>query len=179
MVFKNIAKGRMAILNRMTTAPPPLQSEWMYIFTFAFANAIFIQLLDDHLQKAGPSVWSFARRRSLRMIICNHEKGMKNAFSRPFPTRLNVFEYQRIKIRWKIRGEREFPFALQILGKFSRIYKANGNSRSPTVKNGCKFSHLLVVRAIGADPPPPYGQLDRKMFFDVSPKDLGPRRWTL
>ena len=32
--------------------------------------------LDDHLQEAGPSGLSFARGRPLRMIICNHEKGM-------------------------------------------------------------------------------------------------------
>ena len=34
-------------------------------------------------------------------------------------------------------------------------------------KNGSKFSHLLTVRAEVADPPPPYGQPDRKIsaFF--------------
>ena len=33
-------------------------------------------------------------------------------------------------------------------------------------KIGPKFSHLLTVRAEGANPPPPpYGQPDRKKFF--------------
>ena len=70
---------------------------------------------DDHLQEAGPSGWPSARGQSLRIIICkrpappddhlqeagpsrssfargrplndNHEKGMKNAFLRPFTRR--------------------------------------------------------------------------------------------
>ena len=35
-------------------------------------------------------------------------------------------------------------------------------------KNGSKFSHLLTVRADGADPPTPYGQADHKIsvFYD-------------
>ena len=41
-------------------------------------------------------------------------------------------------------------------------------------KIGPKFSHLLTVRAEGADPlPPPYGQPDRKktvFFLDDFPK---------
>ena len=40
-------------------------------------------------------------------------------------------------------------------------------------KIGPKFSHLLTVRAEGADPPsPPYGQPDRKktVFFYDRPK---------
>ena len=38
----------------------------------------------------------------------------------------------------------------------------------PLKKNGSKFSHLLTVRADGAEPPPPYSQLDRKIsiFYD-------------
>ena len=38
-------------------------------------------------------------------------------------------------------------------------------------KIGPKFSHLLTVRAKGADPPPSYGQPDRKktVFFDDFP----------
>ena len=42
--------------------------------------------------------------------------------------------------------------------------KSNGKNRS-------KFSHLLTVRAEVADPPPPYGQPDRKIsaFFDTPP----------
>ena len=43
--------------------------------------------LDNHLQEAGPSIISFARGRSLRVIICDHEKGMKSAFLRPFTMR--------------------------------------------------------------------------------------------
>ena len=47
---------------------------------------------DDHLQDAGPSGSSFERGRPLRIIVGkrlaphfdNHEKGMKNAFLRPF-----------------------------------------------------------------------------------------------
>ena len=37
-------------------------------------------------------------------------------------------------------------------------------------KIGPKFSHLLTVRAEGADPPPPYGQPDRKntVFFTTA-----------
>ena len=38
--------------------------------------------LDDHLQEASPSGWSFARGWSLQMIICNHKKAW-NAFLRP------------------------------------------------------------------------------------------------
>ena len=51
-------------------------------------------VLDDHLQATSPSGWSFARGRSLRMIICKRpvplndhlqpQKGMKNSFLRPF-----------------------------------------------------------------------------------------------
>ena len=43
--------------------------------------------LDDYLQGAGPSGLSFTRGRSLPMIICDHKKGMKNAFLRPFTMR--------------------------------------------------------------------------------------------
>ena len=35
--------------------------------------------MDDHLQEADPFGLSFARGQSLRMIMCNNEKGMKNA----------------------------------------------------------------------------------------------------
>ena len=40
-------------------------------------------------------------------------------------------------------------------------------------KIGPKFSHLLTVRAEGADPPPPhlYGQSDRKKAFFFTPLD--------
>ena len=47
-------------------------------------KAIFIQLLGDHLQEAGHSGRKLASGRSLWMIIYNPEKGMKNAFLRPF-----------------------------------------------------------------------------------------------
>ena len=43
--------------------------------------------LDNHLQEACPSVLSFARCRFVQGIICNHEKGMKNAFLRPITMR--------------------------------------------------------------------------------------------
>ena len=41
-------------------------------------------------------------------------------------------------------------------------------------KIGPKFSHLLTVRAKGADAPPPYGQPDRKktVFFTTSLSEL-------
>ena len=38
----------------------------------------------SHLQEAGPTGLSFAKSRSLLMIICNHEKDMKNALLRHF-----------------------------------------------------------------------------------------------
>ena len=48
-------------------------------------------------------------------------------------------------------------------------------------KNGPKFSHLLMVRAEGADlPPPPYGQPDcKKTVFSVVddfPKGMVPKK---
>ena len=46
-------------------------------------------------------------------------------------------------------------------------------------KIGPKFSHLLTVKAEGADPPPPpYGQPDRKktVFFMTSLRGIG-REW--
>ena len=67
---------------------------------------------DDHLQKASLSVsgWSFARGQPLRMIICNHEKDMKNAFLKPFTMRW-ISMKKRIKIFTfaKVRAEAAPP----------------------------------------------------------------------
>ena len=57
--------------------------------------------LDDHLQEASSSGLSFLRGWSLRIIICNHEKGMKNAFWDPSQWDKMCFEYYRNKFQWK------------------------------------------------------------------------------
>ena len=45
------------------------------------------------------SLWMIiCKRPAPRMIICNHVKGMKYTFLRPFTM---CFEYQRIKFQWK------------------------------------------------------------------------------
>ena len=41
---------------------------------------------DDHLQKASPSGWSFARGQSLRMIICNRPVLLDDRLQEAYPT---------------------------------------------------------------------------------------------
>ena len=62
-------------------------------------EATFIQQQDDHLQEVAPSGWSFARGRSLRMVICNHEKGIKMHIWDPSQWDKMGFENQRIKFQ--------------------------------------------------------------------------------
>ena len=60
----------------------------------------------------------------------------------------------------QLRGEREFPSALQIRGKLPRIYKANGNSRSPLIQL-CKSNlHALAPAQVGVDPRIVHKQVD-------------------
>ena len=87
----------------------------LYFRTYMFWNGFYTRksnFLDNHLQEAGPSRWSFTTmKRAWKMHFWDHSQWDKTCF-----------EYQRIKF--------------------------NG-------KNGSKFSHLLMVRAKGADPHPP------------------------
>ena len=74
-------------------------------FSFNYCNPQFLLLL------LLPSRWSYARGRSLRMIICkrlvppdNHfqpQKGHENAFYDPSQWDKMCFEYQIIKFQWK------------------------------------------------------------------------------
>ena len=75
-------------------------------------KAIFIQLL----QEACPSGWSFARGRPLRMIICNHEKGMGLHFWDPSRWNKMCFEYQRIKFQWENGSEFSHLFTVRAEG---------------------------------------------------------------
>ena len=90
---------------------------------------------DDHLQEAGLSGLSFAKGRSLWIIICK----------RPAPHFDNhkcIFETLHTEIKCVLS-----------------VKESNFNE-----KKRSKFSHLLTVRAEVADPPPPpYGQPDQKI----------------
>ena len=137
MVFKNIGKGRMAVLNRMT----PLTVRMDVNFHICICKCNF------HPTTTG----SFAKGRPLRMIVCkktippnDHLQPRKGHEKCIFETLPND-----IKCVWVSK---------------------NQNS----MKNGCKFSHLLVVRAIGAEHPSLMVSLIVKCFLTPPLRTLDP-----